>query len=91
MGMAHIYTTITDACMTVADLDPDFTLLTDSQDIESIHDHFGYAITAWETRNNELRSFFVKVGDGDYIAVYGCYYAYPLDDDILFEIKMIHS
>ena len=48
------------------DTDPDIMLLTNSQDIEAVKDHFGSP--DWF----DYGCLFVKVIDGDYAEVYGC-------------------
>lgn len=68
---------------TPAQLDDQFMLITDSQDIKAVCDHFG-------VDSAEYGSMFVSINDGDYTRVYGCYYTVPQNNDRLYEIKMIH-
>ena len=84
--MARIYTKIHAPVMTAGNLDNDFILLTDSQDIREIESYFGKVL-----KRRKFRSFFVKVGDGDYDAVYGCHYFIPHNDDLVYQVEMIHD
>jgi hypothetical protein len=60
-------------------------LLTDSQDVEAIHEHFGpqgrrYGI-------NDFGGFFVVARDGDYNAIWGFEGNVPYLDKSMYEIK----
>lgn len=64
----------------VSDLDTisaDFIHIVNSQDTESIRE-YGY------DAENEYDSYFVLVGDGDYIAVYGMYGGIPYNHKVLY-------
>lgn len=52
---------------TVRDIPDDYVLVTDSQDIEATLESIGY-----QGDTSDYGCLFVLVGDGDYIAVYGC-------------------
>lgn len=49
---------------TVNDIPAEYQFVSDSQDVSAIKDSIGPAAAEYD-------SFFVLVGDGDYIAVYG--------------------
>lgn len=51
---------------TVNNLGPDFQFVVDSQDVQAVKEHFGPDSLA-----ADYDSFFVKIENGDYVAVYG--------------------
>lgn len=60
---------------------PDFMLLTDSQDVEAIKDYFGN-----DEDIEEYDGFFVKIKDGDYSRIYAFYGSVPFNWKELYEI-----
>lgn len=54
----------------VRDMPDDFQFSSDSQDVQAIKDHLGEL-------PDDYDSFFVLIGDGDYIAVYGMFGIVP--------------
>jgi hypothetical protein len=86
--MARITLSVQYSDQTPVNLSNDFMLLTDSQDVDSVRDHFGLA--AYEKCIDlKFRSFFVIVGDGDYDQVFGCYVSVPHDYTPLYKIEQI--
>jgi len=65
----------------VMEYQPDFMLLTDSQDVEAIKDYFGN-----DELINEYDGFFVKIRDGDYSRIYAFYGNVPFNWKELYEI-----
>jgi len=61
--------------MTAQDLDMDFQLITDSQDIKETLEYIGR-----EDEFDDWGALFVKVGDGDYEEVYGTTTSVPRDN-----------
>jgi hypothetical protein len=57
--------------MQVADIPDHFILVTDSQDIEAIKDHFGRP--EWM----DYGCYFVEICDGSYGTIYGCESSVP--------------
>ena len=51
---------------TIADLEEDLILLSDSQEVISLKEHFGNA-----QELEDFDSFFVSISDGDYTKIYG--------------------
>lgn len=83
--MARITVQITASDMTPATLPySEFSHYSDSQDVESIAQHFGIL-------QDEFSSFFVSYTDGDYGTVYGCHYAFPTNFAQLYKVELIHS
>lgn len=60
---------------------PDFTLLTDSQDVEAIWDYFGN-----DEDVKQFDGFFAKIGGGDYSRVYGFYGSVPFNWKEIYDI-----
>lgn len=54
----------------VRDMPDDFQFCSDSQDVQAIKNHLGEL-------PDDYDSFFVLIGDGDYIAVYGMFGIIP--------------
>jgi len=61
----------------------DLTLLTDSQDVESVKEYFGNRKAV-----DEFDGFFVKVGEGDYDEIYGFEGSVPYLSKSLYKISM---
>lgn len=59
----------------VADLGDDYVLITDSREIDTILTNIGY-----DDAQCAYASLFVRVGDGEYLEVWGCARHVPLDE-----------
>ena len=79
----NIHYEITDTC-NIEDLQDDrFILVTNSQDVAPITEHFA-------CQEEEFDSYLVDIGDGDYVEVWGFYgiaYLYKT----AYKIELIHS
>jgi hypothetical protein len=60
--------------------DKSFNFVSDSQEVKSIKENLGEVA-------DEFDSFFVKVGDGDYVEVWGIHGIIPFDSKLAFKIK----
>ena len=70
-----------DVIQRVCDIkDNDFIFISDSQDVEPIISYFP------EIKDDNYDSFFVKIGGGDYISVYGMYGIIPHLDKRLYKV-----
>lgn len=66
--------------LSVHELADDLLFLSDSQDVETIKDHIGKDA-------DEFDSFFVRVADGDYDAVYGMHGIVPLTSKPVWRVR----
>lgn len=61
---------------------PDAQLLTDSQEVEAVKEHFGNRPAV-----EGFGSFFVRVKDGDFFQVWGRCAGFPKDHSLCYPIK----
>jgi hypothetical protein len=67
------------ANLTVSDMGDEFTLISDSQEIEHILNNLGWTGDEHEQSDGtcEWGCLFVEILDGDYGRIYGCHYSVP--------------
>lgn len=71
----------------VSDMGDEFTLLTNSQDINDVLFHLGYTVEDFEHSENQYGCLFVEVLNGEYGRIYGLYSCVPSLDKPVYPVR----